>query len=133
MIIILIIGYYFIIFLPKIKNEKILSDNQLTCSKMEDKVKDNYKTEYSSFASYVDSSNHYNQKLKKCIVSIAYSWDHVPNGSVDIEDVLDAVENKKIMHCKYVALGNREDNTCNNGNKITPEEFDDLKTKLMND
>src|SRR5690349_10245242 len=104
-VIVFAIGYYFFVFAPKTRNAEMLSKNQLTCSQLEGKVKANYDKEYelgiaSNVISYLNSSNHFNEKLQKCIVDISYDWNsYNADLAYSEEYIVDAVENKKLMRC----------------------------------
>ncbi len=92
--------YYFVIFLPKTKDAETLSKNQSACAQMEEKALSRYKQETLQISgknpNLASSSNHYNTKLKKCIVKIFDDSD------IDyIVDILDAVENTTLAGCVF--------------------------------
>ena len=74
LIIALSVGYYFLVYLPKLNASQELSKNIENCSQLESKV---YKS-YVDFIYHgtiisgnsVSSENNYNQNLKKCFVEI---------------------------------------------------------------
>ncbi len=105
-IISLSIGYYFAVFLPAkktqellIKNERDareeLAKNQAYCSETEKKV-------FSDFLALGNDSrssssiNHYNQKLKKCIVEISTISSTLQYSTHTI-NVIDGTENKTLI------------------------------------
>lgn len=126
--------YYFVFFLPKIKNQEVLSKNQLICSQLEEKVKNNYDKDYEHLGiTYLSSSNHYNKKLQKCIVDISYDWNSSEPAYTE-EYVVDVVENQRLMQCSERVFKDVETDICNkNGEKITLPQFNAFEKQYMSE
>ena len=135
------IAYYFLSFLPYEKKTEDLSKNKLSCSQLGDKTLVDYKNSMLALGSKLSgaesATNHYNQKLSKCIVEIfdsSYSGNTISN----FITVSDAVENKNLLWC-YIGVTQKDNTLCtdysNNseGVDITKAQFDDMEKKYMSE
>lgn len=135
------VAYYFVIFLPKNKLAEILSENQSACSEISDKTLLEYKKNTleigGKISGFESTSNHYNTKLKKCIVEISDS-SSVGNTLMNYITVMDGVENKNLLWCAISRqIGRPEDDSCINyesninGDEITKAKFDLLEKQYL--
>lgn len=137
------ISYYFLFFMPKNKEAEILSENQSKCLQMKDKSLTEYNKSISDYigkkSDSASASNHYNTKLKKCIVEIVdNTYSSVPPYSISQSiSVTDAVENTNLISGTYgigehtlpdyywKGIGDKNDT-------LTKEQFEKLEKEYMN-
>lgn len=144
-----IVGYYFLIFLPQLKTQAKLAQDQVSCADMQQKfLSENGENPH------VSAINHYNTKLKKCFVLEDQNTPPFPTdgGTIHGDDytIYDVVENNIIADCSLryenTWLGTTKtiesdcyddrnssisDDTGNYGISITKAQFDSLENRYM--
>lgn len=135
------ISYYFLIFTPKNKEVEMLSENQSKCLQLQDKLYSEYnQREIESSGKKSDSasaSNHYNTKLKKCLVEISdNTYSANPPSITQTVSVSDAVEGANLVSCIYGIGSNAMAPYCYKGlgdvkDEITKDKFEILEREYM--
>ena len=143
------VGYYFAWFLPQARQAENLTDNQVKCSQVQEKQLAEYKKNMQSGGNsdIVSGTNHYNQKLHKCIVEINdYSSKSgtALNGkeysyASSIVDIMDGLENTGLASCDINTdttdpLNQKRTATCFNSDSTTISEdvFNNLEKDYLN-
>lgn len=136
------ISYYFLLFIPKNKEAEILSENQSKCLLLKDKVFSEYNKQTlvagikRSDSDSSSASNHYNTKLKKCLVEIVNNTYSNTGTITQSVDVVDAIEGISLVTCIYgIGTGGMAP-YCYKGiggvnDEITKEKFEILDKELM--
>lgn len=138
------ISYYFLYFIPKNKQAELLSENQVKCLQLKDKVFSEYNKQVfdtggkrsDSDSDSASASNHYNTKLNKCLVEIVDNTFSKTGSITQSVQVVDAIEGTNLVTCIYGLGTDGMAPYCYKGigdvnDEITKEQFEILDKEYM--
>lgn len=130
-LVVVFIGYYFLIFLPKETKVKNLTKNQSKCLDIENKIVNDYKQQNQSHG-LVTAINHFNIKEEKCFVSMSDSFDNnfVTGANTYI---IDGVEDKTLAVCSVEIKSSKTECSDTDGKTITKDKFDELEKQYLSE